>query len=304
MHSSSTSLVATRRRSGTGRSHLISSGVLWGTGGLLGTLFGRTAGLSPVAVATYRLVIGGAVLVLPLILSEQSIPRTRGAWVRITVLGLLFAVYQACYFEAVSLSSVSLATLVAIGMAPVLVLAAERLRGRRRTDGRMVRVICLAIAGLGLLVGVPTGQVAPIAALASAGLALLSAAGFAAVTLLGARPVPGLHERSAVGLAFAFGGFLLAAFTAATTGLTFSPSVHAIGLLAALGVGPTAAAYALYFRGLRSVNASTAAVLALLEPLTAALLAALVLGDRLGLTGIAGAALLAASLIVTARRMR
>jgi drug/metabolite transporter, DME family len=141
------SLTATRRRPGTGRSHLISSGVLWGTGGLLGTLLGRTAGLSPVAVATYRLVTGGAVLVSRLILCRQSIPRTRAARVRIAVLGQLFAVYQACYFEAVSLSSVSLATLVAFGIAPVLVMSAERSCGRRRTDRRMVRVVCLAIAG-------------------------------------------------------------------------------------------------------------------------------------------------------------
>ena len=42
-----------------------------------------------------------------------------------------------------------------------------------------------------------------------------------------------------------------------------------------------------------------AALLALLEPLTGAILAALILGDRLGVTGVAGAALLAAAVIRT-----
>jgi DME family drug/metabolite transporter len=59
-------------------------------------------------------------------------------------------------------------------------------------------------------------------------------------------------------------------------------------------------AYTLYFRGLRSAAAGTAALLALLEPLTGVILAALILGDRLGGTGIAGAVILAAAVVLTA----
>ncbi|MGC1569034.1 MAG: EamA family transporter, partial [Trebonia sp.] len=66
--------------------------------------------------------------------------------------------------------------------------------------------------------------------------------------------------------------------------------------------GPTAAAYTLYFRGLRGAPAGTAALIALLEPLTATLLAALLLGDRLSLPGMAGAALLLAAVAATALR--
>jgi DME family drug/metabolite transporter len=72
-------------------------------------------------------------------------------------------------------------------------------------------------------------------------------------------------------------------------------------LLIALATGPTAVAYTLYFRGLRHAAASTAALLALLEPLTGTVLAALVLGQRLSATGIAGAATLLAAVVVTVR---
>jgi DME family drug/metabolite transporter len=300
----STSQAPARRRSGTGLPYLTMSGVLWGTGGLLGTLLRRTTDLGPTAVATYRLLIGGGLLVAVILLTGQPLPRTRSAWIRITALSLLSAVYQVCYFQAVALTSVSLATLVTIGMSPVLVLAGERLLRRHRGDRGMLGVICLAIAGLGLLVGLPAGQRTSGAALASAGLALLSAAGFAAVTLLGARPVPGLESRVAVGLSFTAGGLVLVPFATATTGLAFTPDVPAVALLAALGVGPTAVAYTLYFRGLRTASASTAAMLALLEPLTGALLAAVVLGDRLGPAGTAGAGLLAAAVVIAARRAR
>ena len=84
-------------------------------------------------------------------------------------------------------------------------------------------------------------------------------------------------------------------------GMAVRPSLAALGLLAALGTGPTAVAYTLYFRGLRSAAASTAALLTLLEPLTGAILAALVLGEQLSVTGMAGAAMIGAAVILAVR---
>jgi DME family drug/metabolite transporter len=152
-----------------------------------------------------------------------------------------------------------------------------------------------------LLVGLPSGGPGYAAVLASAGFALLAAAGFATLTLIGASPVPGLDDLTVTGFGFTFGGLVLLPF-AAVSGLAFRPGPAAIGLLIALGTGPTAVAYTLYFRGLRGAPAGTAALLALLEPLTATLLAALLLGDRLSLPGMAGAALLLAAVVATALR--
>jgi DME family drug/metabolite transporter len=59
-----------------------------------------------------------------------------------------------------------------------------------------------------------------------------------------------------------------------------------------LGVVPTALAYWLYTRGLQRVSATTAAVVGLLEPLTATLLGALLFDELLGVLGALGAALL------------
>jgi DME family drug/metabolite transporter len=212
---------------------------------------------------------------------------------------VLAALYQSCYFTAVALTSVALATLVTIGTAPVIVLGVYRATGRR--SGRLAPVAaCLALTGLGLLVGLPSGF-AETAVLASAGMAVLAAAGFAAVTLTGVRPVPGLDELTVTGFAFTLGGLILMPLAAALGGLTIRLGPEAVGLLLALGLGPTAAAYTLYFRGLRTAAASTATLLTLLEPLTGAILAAFVLGQRLSATGIAGAAILVAAVLVTVR---
>jgi DME family drug/metabolite transporter len=286
-----------RRRPGTGLLYLITSGLLWGTGGLTGSLLSRVAGLSAISVAAGRLTAGGVLILAILTVTGRRRPAGRAAWTRIAVIGVLAALYQSCYFTAVALTSVALATLVTIGTAPVIVLVVYRVTGRRA--GRLAPVAaCLALAGLGLLVGLPSGF-SEATVLASAGMAVLAAAGFAALTLTGARPVPGLDDLTVTGFGFALGGLILMPLAAALGGLSFRPSPEAVGLLVALGMGPTAVAYTLYFRGLRRAAASTAALLTLLEPLTGALLAALVLGQRLSATGIAGAATLVAAVLVT-----
>lgn len=297
MLASTTGLAAARRRPGTGLPYLVISGLLWGTGGLTGTLLARVAGLSAIAVAACRLTVGGVLIVVFLALTGRPWPAGRAAWARIIAVGLLAALFQSCYFTAVSLTSVPLATLVTIGSAPVIVLGADRVTGRR--TGRFAAATTgLAVTGLGLLVGLPSGF-RESAVLASTALALLAAAGFAAVTLAGSRPVPGLDDLTVTGFGFTIGGLSLMPLAQLAGGISFRPGPAAIGLLIALGTGPTALAYTLYFRGLRSAAASTAALLTLLEPLTGTVLAALLLGQRLSATGIAGAALIGAAVILT-----
>ena len=293
---------AVTSRPSAGLLYLVISGLLWGTGGLTGSLLGRVAGLSSIAVAAFRLTAGGVLIVCYLIAARRTWPAGRAAWARITVIGLLAALYQSCYFTAVALTSVPLATLITIGAAPVLVLGAERVTGR--PGGRLAVVTTgLAVTGLGLLVGLPSGY-SQTAVLASAGMAVLAAAGFAAVTMVSSRPVPGLDDLTVTGFGFTMGGLLLMPLAQLAGGIAFRPGPAAIGLLVALGTGPTAVAYTLFFRGLRTAAASTAARLALLEPLTGAILAAWLLGERLSATGVAGAAIIGAAVILTVQADR
>jgi DME family drug/metabolite transporter len=277
------------------------AGVLWGAGGLVGVLLGTVSGATPLSVAALRLLAGGGLLVAFRILTRQRWPRGRAAWTRIAVTGLLSAGFQAAYFCSIALSSVSLATLITIGGVPVIVAAAGMALGHERPTRARLATLALAVGGLGLLAGVPGGGHGGAAMLASAGLALASAAGFAAMTLVGASPVAGLDDLSLTGIGSALGGLALLPLAAAFGGIAFRLGGEAIWLVAVLGIGPTALAYSLYYRGLRSASPVTAALLILLEPLTAALLGAAVLGDRLSAPGIAGAFLLGASLIGAVR---
>jgi drug/metabolite transporter, DME family len=274
---------------------LVVAGVLWGTGGLLGRLLAEQTGLSPLAVAGYRLAVGGALLLLV----TRRLPRGRAAWVRIGSLAGLAAVFQASYFTAVSLTSVSLATLVTIGSAPVIVLVVDRAGG-----WPMVATAGLAVLGIVLLVGLPGAGLDTGQALLGSVFAVVSGAGFAAMTVIAARPAPEVDAALTTGPAFLIGGSALLLPAAAGPGIGFDLHPAALVLLAAFAVLPTALAYTLYFRGLARTTAAVGAVTALLEPLTAAVLSAVVLGERLGVAGTAGAVLVGAAVLLAGRQER
>ena len=56
---------------------LVISGLLWGTGGLAGSLLGRVAGLSSIAVAACRLSAGGVLIVCYLAGTRRTWPSSR-----------------------------------------------------------------------------------------------------------------------------------------------------------------------------------------------------------------------------------
>jgi DME family drug/metabolite transporter len=266
---------------------LVLAGVLWGTGGLAGSLLGSLAGLHPLAVAAWRLLVGGAVGCL----FVRARPRGRAAAKRLLAVGGLFAVFQASYFAAVALSSVSVATMTTIGAAPVVVTLAG---ARRRRPGRWT-LLSLAgtLVGLVLLRWSPDDS----ASLGGLGFALLAAAGFATLTLLTAEPVEGLEPLPTTAFGCLIGGLLLTP-VACWAGMTLPLHADVLAVVCYLGAVPTALAYAAYLRGLVDAHPVLGALSAVLEPLTAAVLSAALLGERLSVTAWCGAAVLVAALAV------
>ncbi|AIG78297.1 MULTISPECIES: DMT family transporter [Amycolatopsis] len=284
--------VPTRARSSAA---LVLAGVLWGTGGLAGSLLASRAGLHPLSVAAYRLLIGGVIATGYLWLTGglRGLPRTPQARRRLLAVGGLFALFQTSYFASVSLSSVSVATMTTIGSAPVLLAVATVVKTRRLPGAWTAVSLAGSLAGLALLQWTP-GQEADVAGVL---FALLAAAGFAALTLVTATRVEGLDPLPTTAFGCLIGG---AALTPAALwfGMAVPFQADVLALVVYFGVVPTALAYAAYFRGLESAHPVLAALSALLEPLTAALLSMAVLGERLGAVGWCGAVVLIAALAV------
>jgi DME family drug/metabolite transporter len=115
-------------------------------------------------------------------------------------------------------------------------------------------------------------------------LALLSAAGYSAMTLLTRRwGRDGGADASATTVgAFAVTTLFLLPFALAEGLMPYSAEpVRLLAQLAYIAAVPTALAYALYFAGAAVVRSATVSVIMLLEPVSAAVLAVTVLGERL-----------------------
>jgi DME family drug/metabolite transporter len=267
---------------------LVVAGVLWGTGGLAGAVLQSSTGLGPVAVAAYRLLVGGGLAAVVVVATGQAHllwPARR----RMVVAGLLLAEFQAAYQVAVAQISVSLATLVTIGCVPVFVAGTTALRDHRLPSRRVLAAIALSLVGLALLSGGPAGADGW-RTFSGITMSLLAGAGFAALTLITVQP-------AVTSVALLLGGVFLVPF-ASVSGMALPLTPDALWLVAFLGVVPTAVAYGAYFLGLRHAHPTAAALATMLEPLTATALAVTLHDETLTVAGAVGAGLIAVALAI------
>jgi DME family drug/metabolite transporter len=256
-------------------------------------------GIDPAAVGAARIAVGGALLVL-VALAVRRAPRR--SWARLPVLAGAggVAVYQVAFFAAVADTGVAVGTIVALGSAPALAGALEWLTGGGRPEGRWALATVLACAGVALL-ALSGGGVAGVSPLGVC-LAVVAGAAYATYTLSAKRLLQDGHAPESV-MAAAFGlGAVVLLPVLLVSGPAWLGSVDGVALAVFLGVVPTALAYVLFARGLRSLTASEASTLTLAEPLTAAALGVVVLGEHLTGAGGLGAALVLSGLLVLAAR--
>jgi DME family drug/metabolite transporter len=273
---------------------VLGAAVLFGTTGTTASF--APAGVSSVSIGSARLVIGGAGLIaaLPLLGGSRrsAVALWRNPWG--FVAGVMTAVYQLAFFAGVSLAGVALATLVTIGSGPVFVGLLSWLLLRERPAASWWASTAICLAGLALLTLDGSGE--PGVNIAGLVPALVSGLGYAVYTVAAKRLMNGgVHAPEVMASAFSFGGLVLLVVLAAS-GAAWIATVQGLAVALWLGLATTTVAYFLFGRGLRVLPAGPVATLVLAEPLVATLLGTLVLGERLGVAGWLGAALVAAGL--------
>lgn len=282
---------------------VVIAALTWGTIGVaVGWLY-RVADTNSLSIGFLRLLLSAPVLLITarLLAGPQAFRiQPRHHWT-LALIGGAFAGYQVAYFAAIPYLGVAAAVLINICSAPIFTALLARVFLGERLRPSTWLAVGGAVFGAGLLVG-GAPQVQSTADLLI-GAALALTAGFSySLVVLGARLIAAnYHPVVPVALSFALGALLLLP-AALTTGLVIDYPPLGWLVLIYLSIVPTALAYALYVRGMRSVRATTAATITLLEPLGSALLAILLLGERFTATGMIGAALLIASIVVIARR--
>jgi drug/metabolite transporter, DME family len=279
------------------------AGVLWGTGGLAVQLIRREAALSVLTISAYRTVIGAVILLFTVAVRRQwtaMIAIGRQHPVAVGTVGIGTALYQVLYFFAVVNVGVSVATVVSLGLAPVIMTIASSLLGRRFPDKDRIQVVTLAIAGLALVSVFGADHSAGPHPLTGVGLAVASGLVYAATTTL-AGPVAGRHAPILVTTAATtFGGVAL--LPVAVLGATrVGAAAHHIGVVVGLiylGVFTMALAYGLFYAGLRTIPQSSAVIATLLEPVTAAIAAAVILGERLDPQAVLGSLMILCAVLL------
>ncbi|MDF2095166.1 DMT family transporter [Aquibaculum arenosum] len=274
--------------------------LLWGTAGVASKAVNGIEPVSPVSIVFYRLLF-----CLPLLLvygwtryGARLLAVRREHWLAVFVLALTTACYQVFYFAAVQEAGVTLATFVSLGGAPFLVALLAALVLKERPSRGVLIALLLAVPGALLLVGLPRQELADGDPLLGTLLASCAAFSYAAFALQ-SRVVANSYDPVQLVL-LAFGGALILVLPLALhQGLAVPSSLAAWGLLIYIGLLPTAAAYLLFFAGLREASATLAGLLTVLEPLAAAVLAWLLFGERLGLAGLLGAGLILLALVIS-----
>jgi DME family drug/metabolite transporter len=262
------------------------------------------AGATGASVGAARIVVGGALLLGLAVSTGRSRQAVRGLIggrpaVRAALVLAAAAVggYQVCFFTAVRMTGVAIGAVVAIGSAPVFTGVLARLAGGPPPGRRWMLATAAAVAGCTVLV---TGGQAAGADPAGVGLALAAGLCYAVYAVAAARLISaGSPETAVMGLLFGGAAILLAPILA-TSSPGWVLTSRGIAITGYLGVVTTVAAYLLYGRGLRTVPAPVAVTLGLAEPVVAAMLGFVVLGERLTATAIAGLLLVGLALAALA----
>ena len=281
------------------------AGVLWGTGGLVVTLLHERDGAGAMTVSAWRMLLGALALLVFVALTRRlgSVRSTlrEHPLVAVTV-GCGTAIYQGLYFVSVLMVGVSVATVVSLGLAPILAAAWEHARAGTRPTGRDLTVLAAALTGLVLISATAQhGSAAPNDR-PVLGLVLAVAAGatYAATTVLGHTLAQHVDPVALTTCATGAGAVLLAPFlaiAAAQGAPVVGTSPGSLALLFYLGVATMALSYGLLYAGLRTTSGSAATLATLVEPISAAALAAVVLDERLSALGILGGALILAAVV-------
>ncbi|MEE2570520.1 DMT family transporter [Pseudarthrobacter sp. J64] len=280
---------------------VLAASLLWGTTGTAATF---APDVSPLAIGAVAMGFGGllqaAVAARPIAAFSGEL-KGQG---RILMLGALaVATYPLAFYSSMHLAGVAVGTVVSIGSAPLASAVVERVVDKRPFTRRWTIGAALGVTGAVLLCFADTGHLATVggsawSTMAGIGLGLAAGLTYALYSWAAHRLIStGIPSAASMGAVFGVGGLILMPVLA-FTGAPLLASWQNFAVGAYMALVPMFAGYVLFGWGLARVRASTATTISLTETVVAAVLAVVIVGERLPAPAWLGAALVLGSLVV------
>jgi drug/metabolite transporter, DME family len=290
---------ASPRRGWWAAALVVAAASLWATFGL----FARSlyaSGYSPLELASVRAFIG-LLGCAPFALGHPSRLRLGARDVAFfAVYGVVgFALFEWLYFVTIAHTTIAVAAAL-LYTAPAFVVLLSRLLWQEHVGRTRLGALVLVLIGVVLVTGAVRAVVTGQATVGVAALLLGLGSGFtyALYTIFSKVALAKTDPVSALFWSFGFAALALA-FAAPPIPPLLRDTADLPRLLA-LGIVPTLLAYFLYLRALRTLAASTASMLAAVEPAVATLLAAVVFREHVSLEQIPGIVLIVIAAVMLA----
>lgn len=265
--------------------------ILWGTTGTAQTFLPDSA--HPFIISAGRSATGGLFLLIIMVLLKKIKFRS-WPWKQTLYAAICISLFQLLFFSSVRLTGVAVASVVAIGSAPVFSGLIEWIFLKMHPTRVWGFSTGLAIIGC-MLLFVTKGEVSinPFGVLYS----LIAGIIFALYTMTSKSMLQKEEAMSVVAMTFSLSAILLTP-SYFLFDVSWLNDAGNIGIIFYLGIATTSIAYVLYGWGLRKIPASSALTLSLAEPTTAALLGVVVVGEILSTTSWMGIGLLLGSIAI------
>lgn len=266
-------------------------------------VFASMLEMSGAQLVLLRTLIGGAVLLIIILISRSRTPKEvllREKW-RLLFAGVCLGANWALLFEAYNLMNVSLATLTYY-TAPVLVLVLAPLVLKERQNGLAYLGMAVVIVGMLLVVGTDFGE----GGVSATGLIVgLGSAVFYAMLMLVNKQITGVSGLNLTFIEIVIAAVILLPYVFATSGGVPLPT-DARGIFALLFLCTVNTGFAcwLYFSSMNRLPAKAVALMGYFDPVSALIFSALFLDERLSSVQLAGAILVLAGALVGQFRPR
>lgn len=266
-------------------------------------VFASMLEMSGAQLVLLRTLIGGAVLLIIILISRSRTPKEvllREKW-RLLFAGVCLGANWALLFEAYNLMNVSLATLPYY-TAPVLVLVLAPLVLKERQNGLAYLGMAVVIVGMLLVVGTDFGE----GGVSATGLIVgLGSAVFYAMLMLVNKQITGVSGLNLTFIEIVIAAVILLPYVLATSGGVPLPT-DARGIFALLFLCTVNTGFAcwLYFSSMNRLPAKAVALMGYFDPVSALIFSAVFLDERLSGVQLAGAVLVLAGALVGQFRPR